>query len=289
MIPNATTNEGNFALNIGYRGQGVLRGALCGRIGYRRPSQAWWVRNDDDRTGEYIPSRDWLVRWSIGAVYARGWNDDPPEFLVASQEDDPDYLPPSSGAIFIVNGSIIMAFGRSGMSAYMVWGRDNGLRPLIRDNIADNGAAAMGYDGQQLVWTSGVGRPPGYTVAQMYAHDKYYLMTAPFSTDAATLAATSRVVAEEVAGSIYDFERRWRAACGYAAHLNYNSQLTVHRLSDGATWVVPKLPNPVFWSEVVGVTCTEILASAYVVFPEQELLRIPITSLGEPIFPSSSE
>ena len=142
-----------------------------------------------------------------------------------------------------------------------------------------------------MVRTFGRRAEPEYRVAD---YDHYYVMTAPFTTDPAVVAAQSRTVREEHDGSFHP-DARYRVGCGFAAHVTENHDLVVVRLADGAEWVVKRLPPPDrdSWGfvDVLAVTCDEVfvyLDSNEGFYPNTEtesVARIRIDSLGTPSYP----
>jgi len=169
-----------------------------------------------------------------------------------------------------------------GLSFVMSWDANSGLRPLLRWPPEERkGAANIGTDGSVLVWSYGVGRGPS-TDYRDYEH--VYLMTAPFTTDPAVLRSTARTVVEEVDGWLGGAKEAYTVGCGYAVRVaQSHAQLVVVRLSDGATWVFPKLAAPLYWDYSVGATCEHIYA--LVEDPDirsAHIVRIPIDSLGPP-------
>jgi len=189
--------------------------------------------------------------------------------------------------------NVFIGVNGGGMVGIMSWNPEDGLRPFLRrhgDRL--EGASNFGTDGKDMVWTLGRRKEPRYSGG---LYDEYFLLTAPFTTDPSVVASNARMVREEHDGRFMrDVE--YRVGCGYAAHKTIKSDLVVVRLSDGAQWIVERLPPPDrdSWSfgKVLGVTCDEVflgLFSREGFYPgtgTSSIARIRIDSLGEPSFPA---
>jgi len=206
-------------------------------------------------------------------------------------ERDPEGL--MVGGTVVWGKNVFVEAHGGGVGGIMSWDPEHGLRNMLRrygDRL--EGKSNFGTDGKDMVWTMGRRKEPQYKAAK---YDKYYLMTAPFTTDPAVVEAQARVVREEHDGWFIP-DAAYRVGCGYAAHITIRADLVVTRLSDGAEWVVERLPPPErdWWSfgQVLGVTCDEVFVPLssregyYLDTSTLSVARIRIDSLGEPSFPS---
>ena len=193
----------------------------------------------------------------------------------------------------VVGSNVFIDLSGGGVQGIVSWTPHHGIRPLlIKYGDQLEGRSSFGTDGKDMVWSMGVRKEPKY---QAPRYDQYFVMTAPFTTDPAVVASQARVVREEHDGSFVPYTA-YRVGCGYAAHITIGSDLVVVRLSDGAQWVVERLPSPdtYSWSfgQVMGVTCDEVFLpfSSNEGYPPNtstsSIARIRLDSLGEPSFPS---
>lgn len=101
-----------------------------------------------------------------------------------------------------------------GYSGYHAWTPTAGLRPPLRAPFdIKRGWGPRASDGKDLVWNYGEGQPR--------AEDDYprnTVSTAPWTTDAATLAATARSLGDPQHGR--RFGSTFVVGCGYAARSN---------------------------------------------------------------------
>jgi hypothetical protein len=160
-----------------------------------------------------------------------------------------------------------------------IWTPEGGFKPFRRwVDDSTRGAANLGTDGVDLAWSEGEGKEP---------NDDFYpvrsIMTAPFTTDPATLRPRRLRSHPAEVLAIHTM----KVGCGYAAHLDGQGGILVVRLSDGWSWTVPntetqELTNP------IGVTCDEVFALGYVGEPptkETIIARVRLDSLGSGLPP----
>jgi hypothetical protein len=157
-----------------------------------------------------------------------------------------------------------------------VYTPDAGAQDLISygNDVAHN-AADFGTDGKDMVWDEGVGRANNQ---EPFA--AVNIMTAPFTTDAATTQAQKRRLRSETA---YGFlGQPYAVGCGYAIH-SYTaineSGVRLVRISDGRSWVMATPPGPFYWTAPVAVTCDEVFIN-FVLSGQTNLGRVRIDSLG---------
>jgi hypothetical protein len=153
------------------------------------------------------------------------------------------------------------------------------------------GAASMGTDGVDMVWTEG----NGGIIPGEYSYPINNVMTAKFDPDASK-RLTRRVGAT---GRIGFASESYRVGCGYAVHETGDlpdlpSTIRLFRLSDGRRWEIPRIqpflsPGDWQWRRAWGVTCDELIVDvqdrrALAENPNRSLLvrlaRIRIDALG---------
>lgn len=113
-------------------------------------------------------------------------------------------------------------------------------------------------------------------------------MTAPYSTDADTVAKTARRLrSDQHLPAMMD---GFAGGCGYAARNFYQplgdsshaNTLLIVRLSDGVSWSVtmPSTKSGAQLTHALGVTCEEVFSKAQ--FPDESsaIVRIRLDSLG---------
>jgi len=114
-----------------------------------------------------------------------------------------------------------------------------------------------------------------------YDFAKCTTMTAPYTTDPAVAQATARALRTEECAVSPD--QIYAVGCGYGAHYAKDG-LRIVRLSDGAGWFLPNLPEPdkwqFNWGRAMGMTCDEM----FLTIPtyKENFVRIKLSSLGEP-------
>ena len=140
--------------------------------------------------------------------------------------------------------------------------------------VTDRGYGDLGTDGKDLVWIEASGR-----TGSSGPFPTLTVMTAPFTTDAASIAPR-RLRTEE--GPSFDV-RYFHVGCGYAARSN-GYHIRIIRLKDGRSWTLPSDNATFAWSEPYAITCTELFArvattSAF------HLARVRLDSLGPGIAP----
>jgi hypothetical protein len=127
------------------------------------------------------------------------------------------------------------------------------------------GAADMGTDGVDMVWTEA----SGGEIPGEYSFPVNNVMTAKFEPDAGK-RITRRVGAT---GRIGFTGEGYRVGCGYAIHdtgdtPNQPTTKRLFRLSDGHRWEIPLLvpadrPTDWQWGSLWGVTCDEVILDAW--------------------------
>ncbi|MBI4951347.1 MAG: hypothetical protein HY908_04895, partial [Myxococcales bacterium] len=219
--------------------------------------------------------RSWFISESLVAwedattfqVYASPWSDS--ESLVTAPPTDPDNL--HANQVRWWKDALFWKTNAATIHGINIWTANEGARPFIRwVGDPNRGAADLGTDGVDLVWAYGEGAVPPTSYAARS------IMTAPYTTDSATVHATARRLRSDPDECIgCDF---FEVGCGYAAHRAAPSVMVV-RLSDGWSWRVPSV-WPDAWPEwALGVTCDEVFVygrmdGAY------NIARIRLDSLG---------
>jgi len=185
----------------------------------------------------------------------------------------------------VVGKNVFHDVSQGGAAYYMSWDPEHGSRPLLRwYGDRTQAASNFGSDGKDMVWTYARRQKARHD----YQFDEYTMMTAPITTDPTVLQSTMRPVRAEY-DPVFLPEADYRVGCGYAAHVTRGAHLAIVRLSDGAQWVVNRLPPPDTdkWSfyKALGVTCDEVFVgiSTQVV---ESVARIKLSSLGAPTMPN---
>lgn len=230
----------------------------------------------------WVMTHDYIIRWKAG-LHARRWDEtSETKLTVAGQQ--PSNVQGIGATIFFQSGSITDG-------AIHAWTEAGGTVALV-DYPGDHTKAVNGFatDGVDMVWTLGEGAyvsgGPGW--------DKSSIMTAPFSTDPAAVAKTSRRLRSDP-GPFTPY--RFAIGCGYAARQVVRQEtssspstkdLLVVRLSDGASWFVampPVTQGAGFTSYSLGITCDEVFATAHFDDESFTIVRIRLDSLGTSIAP----
>jgi hypothetical protein len=190
---------------------------------------------------------------------------------IFSSASDPDSLQPQLGTL--VGSSLVFGADNLSYAAVMAYDPVKGTHPLVRwphDNT--QGADVPGTDGVDLVWTYGSGHPPGEG-----AYAKQDWMTAPFSLDAATIAASARRF--HSAPFVGPFPIA--VGCGKVAAAVGNSAM-ISRLSDGQTWTIPGTGTGFRVNKVLALSCEEFFFVGIEAPKSQaaNIYRIRLDSLG---------
>ncbi len=154
------------------------------------------------------------------------------------------------------------------------------------------GATDLGTDGTTMVWVEGANRTNSTSVFTDVA-----IYQAPYSTDAATLAATKHIVRTGLSGYPFGVSP-FVVNCGYALRLEslpetdggFRVGLILVRLSDGAGWFFGDMSPSVFrWREALMLTCDEMFALVESRSdggpPHFNVARMRLDSLGSPDLP----
>jgi hypothetical protein len=252
----------------------VPEGIIAGRVGEPYP-QVVLKLPASTLHSTWSVSSQWIVQWFSPQV-AWSW-DLKSKHTIYDPATDPDNLP--GWRPFPIGEDVMVEVGDGRPAGVMTWNVNDGLRPLIRwYGDANQAAGNFGTDGKDMVWTYVAGKDLG---GAMY--EAMSVMTAPFSTSATEVEATSRRLRSDVKGFEPD---GWVVGCGYAARgvglsAPLNNALFIVRLSDGVSWTLPGrlAPNGEHWGNVLGITCDEVFAT----MAEDtivRLLRFRLDSLG---------
>jgi hypothetical protein len=226
-----------------------------------------------------------LPGWAVGAswiaeedasstVTAYPWNLSKPQF-VTSPATDPEGFSAFEFALY--GNAFFWTTGTLFESGINSWNPVDGARPFIRW-VGDltQGAADLGTDGTDLVWSYGQGQQPGSTL-----YPTRSVMTASFTTDPKALAPRRLRSQPEPNFGVYP----WVVGCGYAANLDptgnaaANNATLVVRLSDGVSWTIPAVPGHFWTYQALGLTCDEVFIIAQVE-GQETFARIRLDSLG---------
>jgi len=159
----------------------------------------------------------WYVRVDKNfSLFALPWTP-PGEHFVTSPSKDPDGI--NATQPLVRGGFFFFATATLLIDGINVWDPVHGTRPFIRwPGDYTRGAADLGTDGVDMVWTQGEDKKP---------NDKVYptrsAMTAPFTGDPA--AVKPRRLRSSPFLGVGNFA--WEVGCGYAMHEAENNQLMV--------------------------------------------------------------
>jgi len=281
MLEANQIHDGKYVYGVrghdqhGHESESSHKGAIGGSLGQLVPDVLAHYQ-DDAWSYSWFHSNDWIARESAPSlqIYVMPWSMSP-ETFVTSAATDPENLmsnePVMSGdALFWASSSL----KRNGIN---VWDPVGGTRPFIRF-IGDytRGAADLGTDGVDLVWTYGEGKEPNDWVYPVRS-----IMTAPFTTDPAALQP--RRLRSAPYHGIGNFQ--YAVGCGYAAHVADANNTIVVRLSDGVSWILPS-HNPDFVPErPIGLTCDEVFILGQYGNMLTQIARFRLDSLGPGIAP----
>ena len=251
----------------------LVEGAVAGHVGETEPSTV--LKLPPGLPSTWSASSQWLVQWTNTQV-AWSW-DLKSKHTVYDPATDPDHLP--GWRPFPIGEDVMVEVGDGRPAGVMTWNVNDGLRPLIRwYGDANQAAGNFGTDGKDMVWTYVAGKDLGSA-----KYETMSVMTAPFSTSAAEVEATSRRLRSDVKGFEPD---GWVVGCGYAARgvglsAPLNNALFIVRLSDGVSWTLPGrlAPNGEHWGNVLGITCDEVFATMDTDLTVR-ILRLRLDSLG---------
>jgi hypothetical protein len=252
----------------------VPEGIIAGRVGEPYPEVVMKLPGSPLHSS-WSASARWLVQW-LSPQVAWSW-DLKSKHTIYDPATDPDHLP--SWRPFPIGEDVMVEVGDGRPAGVMTWNVNDGLRPLIRWYGDVNQAAGnFGTDGKDMVWTQVAGKDLGRAM-----YETMSVMTAPFSTSATEVEATSRRLRSDVKG----FEPYgWAVGCGYAARGAVlgppnNNALYVVRLADGHAWLLPgkHAPGMEHWGNVLGITCDEVFATMDTDLTVR-ILRFRLDSLG---------
>jgi hypothetical protein len=268
----SSLSEGRYVLKVwgnNAYGSGVNpehRGALGGSVDDLKP--AVLAHYKDGAAREYVGGSKWLAeRHFDSTLLASPWDMTKATF-VTSATVDPDGLASdqilSRGDAIFFSTSVLLADGIN------VWDPIHGARTFIRW-VGDytKGAADLGTDGVDLVWTYGEGKLPSDI-----AYPVRSIMTAPYTTDPAAVVA--RRLRSSPFQGVGNFT--WVVGCGHAANVAAANDVLVVRLSDGVSWILPTAFD-LNVTAALGFTCDEIFVRA-TVGETDTLARIRLDSLG---------
>jgi len=229
--------------------------------------KANWAAGGRWIVGEFIPGK--LVQ-----LYEPDLGETP--MLLHSPSTDPDGLPMSSKAT-IVGDHVLIGVGTYSMAGIMAYDEALGYHPLIRwYGDTSRGAANIGSDGVDMVWTVGEDKPPGEPI-----YPTRHIMTSSFTTDPSKIE--QRRLRSDPSGLMGLTTGRFAVGCGFAGrtHAVPRDELIV-RLEDGWSWEL--LGNDDWkWGQILGFTCDEVFVS--VLNDTNNIARIRLDSLGPGMAP----
>lgn len=250
--------------------ESLVDGLVWGEIGTLAPHVAP-VRNDTDEVWDWSAGEGW---WELeGPNFHRGVLYSP-DF---AEELDLDQKAANSGvSIDLTSG--LQQVGRDVLfvvaitSEHGLWAYDDlrGVHPLFTyGNDMSRGAANIGTDGKDIVWTYGEGRLPSE-----FSYPTMSIMTAPYTTDPAALQPR-RLRSDSTGWGTATFA----VGCGYAGHRGLDVDAWITRLKDGVAWRLAGKPEANWgWVQVLGFTCDEVFLRLH--GPVETIARIKLDSLG---------
>ncbi|MFO0553018.1 MAG: hypothetical protein U0271_31815 [Polyangiaceae bacterium] len=273
---NRDLGPGSFVFSLYGPNEGV-DGLMVGTVGSLTPEA--WYRDDAPGINAWWGGSDWVLRQQYGSVltaYGRGGEATVPIY-------EPAVSPlgaPLSGKPWVLGHQVI--FGLGAYVSASIWAYDEalGTHPLLTfgDDLT-RGAANVGTDGVDLVWTQGEGKVAGeeglYRIVS--------IMTSPFTTDPAALA--SRRLRSDMSTGIGTHQNQFAVGCGYAGRiLATGRDAEIVRLQDGAAWVLSG-NDEWKWNYVLGFTCKELFITVFDAVSRYGIARLPLDSLGDPLAP----
>jgi hypothetical protein len=222
----------------------------------------------DDLPRSWTCSGKRIARLGLDSkLFVRGWSASSEE-LVHAVSLDPEKL--HATQMVMRGDALFFTVTNSFQRGIMLWDPTGGTRALVRwSDDATRGAADIGTDGVDLVWTEAEGKAPDTS-----EYSLMWIATAPFTTDAASLQSRRLRHVKVVTGTW-----RWMVGCGYATNQEVGNAVIIVRLADGMLWRLP-LEGPSLEPTLpMGLTCDEIFATG-LVGGQVNVVRIKLASLG---------
>ncbi len=272
---------GRFVLNLIGDGQSdaidsTVDGALVGEIGNLVPSMR--RRDESSAQSSWSIGAGWVERTTLpGGMFLHS-PDFTEELLLYNPATDPDGLPGNATYPSVIGKNVIFEVGNLGMSGIMAYDEATGTHPLVRwYGDTSQGAANVGTDGVDIVWTYGEGKGPGE-----FVYPKLSIMTAPFTTDASKLQA--KRLRSDPYPSVGTYISAFSVGCGYAGHISLPGySVIIVRLTDGQSWQLD--PTTTFgYKSLLGFTCEEAFLLA-VHDGLTTIARVRLDSLGPGLAP----
>jgi hypothetical protein len=240
------------------------------------------IRRAVRRLSEVV--EQWIVKGTGGPITAMTW-DLSKQYVIHDPKTDPDGQ--RAHSLVALGGDIFIEIGDGGYAGEMSWDLQHGARPLLRwQGDWTRGAGNFMTDGADMVWTYGEGKEPGKEGS--YSYKKLSVMTAPYTTDPAEVAAKARRLRSDLSTMwVYPYG----LGCGHAAHevseKGTSRDLLVVRLADGVSWLLKGAEGGtgLKYLFALGATCEEVFTTAEVNDIGMTILRIRLDSLGPGIPP----
>jgi len=254
-------------------GTSTLDGVIGGAMSVAAPS----VLAQTNENSDWRVSKSWLVQLTLGKVNAWTW-DGKLSHNVYAGGTDPNGLQPH--VPLVIGKDIFLPVGNLQLCGVMSWTPDAGLRPLLRWYSDPTRAAGnFGTDGKVMVWTQSQG-----TGACHNDGPNPEVWTAPYTTDPAVLQATAKRVRKDVRGMSAE---TFVVGEGYAARCDSfgspaRHSLSIVRLSDGYSWVLPGDPEHKThaFAKTLGIAGGEVYVHGAVEEMSSTIFRIRLDSLG---------
>ncbi len=273
-------NDGLYVIDAPLRlqagsdsGTSTIDGVIGGPMSVAAPS----VLAQTNENSDWRVSKIWLVQLTLGKVNAWTW-DGKLSHNVYAGGTDPNGLQPH--VPLVIGKDIFLPVGNLQLCGVMSWTPDAGLRPLLRWYSDPTRAAGnFGTDGKVMVWTQSQG-----TGACHNDGPNPEVWTAPYTTDPAVLQATAKRVRKDVRGMSAE---TFVVGEGYAARCDSfgspaRHSLSIVRLSDGYSWVLPGDPEHKThaFAKTLGIAGGEVYVHGAVEEMSSTIFRIRLDSLG---------
>ncbi|MBL9020576.1 MAG: hypothetical protein JNL21_00190 [Myxococcales bacterium] len=252
---------------------------MIGYVGSLEPVMPY--RNPEVGSSAWSIGPKWVLQQDLGSKITAHTHDFSESFLFYGAHMSPDFSP-YNGKAFHFGSEVV--FQAVDYSSAGIWAYDEarGTHPLVTfPGDTTQGAANLGTDGVDLVWTHGTGKELG----AFGLYPSVSIMTAPYTTDPA--AIEPRRLRKDLNLGIGTKELQFAVGCGYAGRgMATSRDVQIVRLEDGAGWV---LEGSDVWKyiSVLGFTCDEVflLVMDQVTKEIPAIVRMPLSALGEPLPP----
>ncbi len=268
-----------FAVSLHGPNDDHVDALLLGYVGSLEPVMPY--RDVEPGSSGWFVGPEWVIQLDYGSKLTAYTHDFSSSFAFYGAHMNPDFTEFTGQPLIFGREAL---FQTANYVTASIWAYDDelGTHPLISyPGDTTQGAANIGSDGVDMVWTHGEGK--GANDFGLYP--TVSIMTAPYTTDPALLQP--RRLRSDMNPGIGTKSLQFAVGCGYAGRVLADSPgAEIVRLSDGAAWVLEG-SSDWRWGEVLGITCEDIFIQANDVPAKKpaNILRVPLASLGEPLAP----